>query len=115
MPPNPKRRSAVMADQQRPKHYKKLTELFPDVLSAHENLGTAIRNSGPIEPKNIELIQLAAAASAGSEGSVHSHTRRALQEGATQEEIYHALLLLISTIGFPKVAASISWAQDILE
>ena len=103
-----------MTDPKRPKHYKRLTELFPEVLAAHENLGAAIRNAGPISPKYIELIQLAAAASAGSEGSVHSHTRRALQEGASQEEIYHTLLLLISTIGFPGVAAAISWAQDIL-
>lgn len=104
-----------MTEDKRPKHYKRLTELFPEVLSAHENLGTAIRSAGPIKPKNIELIQLAAAASAGSEGSVHSHTRRALQVGASQEEIYHALILLISTIGFPRVAAAISWAQDIVE
>ena len=104
-----------MTEPQKPKHHKRLTELFPGVLSAHENLGTALRSAGPIETKNIELIQLAAADSTGSEGSVHSHTRRALKEGASQEEIYHALILLVSTIGFPKVAAAISWAQDILE
>ena len=104
-----------MADPKRPKHHTRLTELFPDVLAAHENLGTTIRNAGPIEPKTIELIQLAAAASTGSEGSVHSHTRRALQQGASHEEIYHTLLLLISTIGFPRVAAAVSWAQDIMD
>ena len=104
-----------MTDAKKPKHYKRLTELFPDVLSAHETLGKAVKKAGPVDPKTIELIQLAAAASVGSQGSVHSHTRRALQEGATQQEIYHALVLLISTIGFPKVAAAISWAQDILD
>ena len=104
-----------MTDSHRPKHFQKLTELFPDVLSAHEKLGTAIRAAGPIQPKDIELIQIAAAAAIGSKGSVHSHTRRALQEGASKEEIYHALLLLISTIGFPRVAAALSWAQDIVD
>ena len=104
-----------MTDQQKPKHYRRLTELFPDILSAHANLGKTVRKGGPIDAKNIELIQLAASASLGSEGSVHSHTRRALQEGATEQEIYHALVLLISTIGFPRVAAAISWAQDILD
>jgi AhpD family alkylhydroperoxidase len=104
-----------VTDQPKPKHYSRLIELFPDVLSAHANLGKAVREAGPIDPKAIELIQLAAAATVGSEGSVHSHTRRALQEGATQQEIYHALVLLISTIGYPRVAAAISWAQDILD
>jgi 4-carboxymuconolactone decarboxylase len=96
------------------KHYQKLSKLFPEVLSALEDLGSAIRSSGPIEGKTVELIQLAGAASVQSEGSVHSHTRRALQAGATKEEIYHTLVLLISTIGFPRASAALNWAQDIV-
>lgn len=49
-----------------------------------------------------------------SEGAVHSHVRRALEAGATPEEIYHAVMLLTSTIGFPNVAAALSWAEDSL-
>lgn len=97
------------------KHYQKLTKMFPEVLSAVENLGTTVRDAGPIDKKTSELIQLAVAAASQSTGSVHSHTRRALQAGATEEEIYHTLLLLISTIGFPKVAASLSWVNEIIE
>ncbi|HSO10345.1 MAG TPA: carboxymuconolactone decarboxylase family protein, partial [Desulfoprunum sp.] len=44
-----------------------------------------------------------------------SHTRRALQVGATPEEISHTLLLLISTIGFPQVMAAMSWAQQVID
>ncbi|MBI5420184.1 MAG: carboxymuconolactone decarboxylase family protein [Deltaproteobacteria bacterium] len=61
-----------------------------------------------------QLIQLAAAASIRSEGSVHSHVRRALDAGATPEEVRHALILLTSTIGFPTVAAAMTWAGDLL-
>jgi 4-carboxymuconolactone decarboxylase len=96
------------------KHYQELTKRFPGVMTAIENLGSAIREEGPIDEKTTELIQLAAAAALQSEGSVHSHTRRALQTGATKDEIYHALLLLVSTIGFPRVSAAISWSQDVL-
>ncbi len=46
---------------------------------------------------------------------MHSHTRRALEAGATVDEVYHALLILVSTIGFPKVAAAISWVDDVVE
>jgi 4-carboxymuconolactone decarboxylase len=104
-----------MAKQKVPiKHYQELLKLFPEVLSAVENLGSAIRQAGPIPEKTAELIQLAGAAAAQLEGSVHSHTRRAVKAGATREEIYQTLLLLISTVGFPKVSAAIMWAQDIL-
>ena len=105
-----------MAKQKVPsKHYQKLSQKFPDVLAAVENLGSTVREAGPIDKKTSELIQLAVAAASQSTGSVHSHTRRALQAGATEEEIYHSLLLLISTIGFPKVAAALSWVNEILE
>ena len=94
--------------------FNELVQRFPDVLEAHENLGTAIRKAGPLDEKTLQLIQLAAAGSTGSEGAVHSHTRRALKAGATEDEIYHTLVALISTIGFPKVTAAISWSRDIL-
>ena len=86
--------------------------MFPDVLAAVENFGMTVRDAGPIDKKTSELIQLAAAAVSQSTGSVHSHTKRALQAGASVEEIYHAILLLVSTIGFPKVAAALSWVNE---
>ena len=105
-----------MSEQKIPvKHYQFLTQNFPEVLSAVENLGTKVRASGPIKGKTAELVQLAGAAAAQSEGSVHSHTRRALGAGAHPEEIYHTLMLLVSTIGFPKVSAAITWARDIID
>jgi alkylhydroperoxidase/carboxymuconolactone decarboxylase family protein YurZ len=50
-----------------------------------------------------------------SEGAVHSHTKRALQAGAMRDEIYHTIVLLVSTIGFPKVAAAVNWVDDVLQ
>lgn len=95
--------------------YHDISKRFPDVIDAVEQLGTTVRSSGPLDQKTSQLIQLAAAAATKSEGSVHSHTRRAKKAGATREEIYHTLLLLISTIGFPQTMAAISWCRDILE
>lgn len=65
--------------------------------------------------KQAQLIQLAAAASIRSEGAVHSHTRRALELGANEEEIRHTLILLTSTIGFPSVAAALTWVEDVFD
>lgn len=94
------------------KHYQQLYDRFPEVLAAVENLGSTVRKAGPLDQKTAELIKLAVAASAQSVGAVHSHARRAAQAGASEEEIQHSLLLLISTIGFPKVAAALSWIDS---
>jgi AhpD family alkylhydroperoxidase len=97
----------------KPKHYNRLAKRYPDYTAAVEQLGETVKKAGPLEPKVAELIQLAAAATAHSEGSVHSHARRARKAGATVDEVNHAILLLTSTIGFPAVSAALSWVDDI--
>ncbi len=97
-----------------PDQYVGIGNRFNDYFKALNNLGQVVRRAGPLDEKTSHLIQLAAAASIRSEGSVHSHARRALELGAKPEELYHALLLLTSTIGFPTVSASLSWIDDVL-
>ena len=96
-------------------NYSWLEKNFSDVMKNHQELGKSLREAGPLSHKDGHLIQLGAAAANRSEGAVHSHTKRALAAGATPKEIYHALILLTSTIGFPPVAAAISWAREIIE
>jgi AhpD family alkylhydroperoxidase len=96
----------------KPKHFNQIAKRYPEYVAAVEQLGEAVKRAGPLEPKVAELIQLAAAAAVHSEGSVHSHARRARKAGATPAEINHAILLLTSTIGFPAVAAALSWVDD---
>ncbi len=98
-----------------PAQYTGIQDRYRDVIAALENLGQATKAAGPLDKKTSELVQLAAAAAVRSEGSVHSHARRALAAGASADEIRHALVLLTSTIGFPTVSAALSWADDMLE
>lgn len=98
-----------------PEHYLRLKKRYRKVVDAVETLGLAAKAAGPLDEKSAHLIQLAAAAAIRSEGSVHSHVRRALEAGASPEEIRHALVLLTSTIGFPTVAAALAWSADILD
>ena len=103
-----------MPQEKLPDWFTTLQSRHPKFMAAVEELGKAARQEGPLTGKTAQLIQLAAAASCRSEGAVHSHTRRALEAGASAEEVRHALLLLTSTIGFPTVAAALSWAEDVI-
>lgn len=96
-------------------HYKWLLEKFGPVMDKHQDLGVAVREAGPIDDKYLQLIQIGAAAATRAEGSVHSHVKRAIAAGATPDEVYHAIVILTSTIGFPAVAAALSWARDIIK
>lgn len=98
-----------------PEQYVSIKKRFKKFFTAVDNLGKATRDAGPIDTKTSHLIKLAAAAAIKSEGSVHSHTKRALEAGAKHEEIYHAIILTTSIIGFPTVSAALSWADDVIK
>jgi AhpD family alkylhydroperoxidase len=98
-----------------PKTFLKIQERFGQVMKSLDDLGRTTDEAGPIDVKTAHLIQLAASTALRSEGAVHSHVKRALKAGSTPEEIRHALILLTPTIGFPTVAAALSWADDLLE
>ena len=98
-----------------PDHYVSVRNRYPKVCAAVEGVGAAVREAGPLDIKTGHLIQLAGGAGIRSEGSVHSHVRRAIEAGATPEEIRHAVVLLTSTIGYPAMAATLSWVEDVLE
>jgi len=104
-----------MAESKLPKNYVQFRSRYKKLAGALDNLGKAVREEGPLDEKNAQLIQLAAAASIRSEGAVHSHCRRALDAGASHEEIRHTIILLTSTLGFPTMMAALSWVEDMLD
>ncbi len=88
---------------------------YPEVWEAYSDLGEATAEAGPIDGETKRLIKLAIAISAQSEGAVHSHVRRGLDEGIDPETLKHAAVLAIPTIGFPSAMAAITWIEDITE
>ncbi len=100
---------------QYPEHYTWVSKQFGKAMKSHQKLGEQLLDAGPVGKKQAQLVQLAAAAAVRSEGAVHSHVKRALAARAKPAEIYHTLVLLTSTIGFPAVSAALSWARDVIE
>ena len=98
-----------------PTHYQNIRKRYEEYGQALSELGKAMKDAGPLDEKTSQLIQLGASAAIRSEGAVHSHTRRALEEGASADEIYHSVLILTSVIGFPNVAAAVSWIDDVVQ
>jgi len=98
-----------------PKTYKDFSEKFPGLLEAYKQLGKSCRKAGPLEEKYQDLIKLGIAVGANSRGSVMSSVRKALASGATPEEINQAILLSLTTTGFPNMIAAMGWANEVLE
>lgn len=98
-----------------PKRFLTFVEANPEVGAAYKALGLAVAGAGPLDKRTQQLVKIGIAIGAGLEGAVHSHVRKALEAGATQEEIRHAAMQATTTVGFPTMMAGLSWVDDVLE
>ncbi|MFI0473730.1 carboxymuconolactone decarboxylase family protein [Halomonas sp. HMF6819] len=88
---------------------------YPEVWSAYAALGKACSQAGPLEARQRRLVKLALAVGNRSEGAVHSHVRRGLEEGISAEELKQVAMLAVPTIGFPAAVAALTWITDITD
>ena len=100
--------------QKVPETFQGFIKKHPQIAAAYETLSDECQKSGPLNERERALAKLGIAAGSHMEGSVHSQVRKALDVGLEPNEIRHAVMLGVTTIGFPRMMASLSWAEDIL-
>ncbi len=89
---------------------------FPKVYSDHEALGKEIHEkSGPLAEKARWLIKIAISGASHHFLSLETHIKKAKEAGVTEEEIKHALLMLIQTAGFPTFMEAYSTYRKITQ
>lgn len=98
-----------------PEIYTTFRATHPAVAKALDGVGAAVDDAGPLDPKTMRIVKLALAIGAGAEGAVRSNVRKALDEGATADEIRHVALAAITTVGFPPAIAALGWMDQVLE
>lgn len=91
-----------------------LAEEFPDIWDHYCDLGEACAAAGPLTPRERRLVKLAFAIGSGSEGATHSHTRRGVEDGLSEEALRQVALLAVTTLGMPRAVAGLTWIEDIL-
>lgn len=90
-----------------------LAQDFPAIWDAYAALGAATAGAGPLTPRERRLVKLALAVGAGSEGAVHSHSRRGMSEGIEDNALLQVALLAIGTLGLPQAVAAKTWIEDV--
>ncbi len=82
--------------------FTRFKEDFPKVHSVHEALGKEIHeDSGPLHEKTRWLLKIAISGASHHPIALETHILKAREAGVTEDEIKHALLLLIQSTGFP--------------
>jgi alkylhydroperoxidase/carboxymuconolactone decarboxylase family protein YurZ len=97
-----------------PSPYRKFIGSYPELAKAYEDLALACHNAGPLPEGVRRLVKLGIAIGEQSEGGIKSHARRALEGGATVEDVRHTVLLALTTIGFPGMIAAAEWIEEVI-
>jgi 4-carboxymuconolactone decarboxylase len=97
-----------------PKRFTDFVQQYPAVGETYHQLGKAVAEAGPLDAKTRQLVKVGISIAAGLEGGTHSHVRKAMEAGATAEEIRHAALQCLTTIGFPAMMKGMSWVDDVI-
>jgi len=98
-----------------PEHFLRFKKAHPDIYEAFEELGRRLHVAGTLSERERRLVKLGIAIGLGAEGGVHSATRFALAGGCSKEDVSHAVRLAITTIGWPRTLAAMSWVEDLFD
>ncbi|MDX1620697.1 MAG: carboxymuconolactone decarboxylase family protein [Nitriliruptorales bacterium] len=97
-----------------PEIYLEIRERYPAVADALDALGEAGDAAGPLSERERRLVTLGIAVGGLAKGAVRSNVRKALERGATPEELRHVAVLAITTRGFPAAVAAYDWIDEVL-
>lgn len=95
-----------------PRTFQRFAERFPGIAAGHEAIGKAGDKAGPLDRKMVELLKLAVCVGAGLESASKSHVRRALQHGATREEVEQTVVMAVNPVGLPRAVMAWQWATE---
>ncbi len=98
-----------------PATYKDFINKHPELGQAHETIAKVVDQAGPLDRKTCELIKIGISLGAGLETATKRHVLRAMEEGASEEEIEQSILLAMNTCGFPRMVTGWHWARNIRE
>jgi 4-carboxymuconolactone decarboxylase len=97
-----------------PDIYQEFRQQFPEIAVTYDELAVKCHGWGPLNEKTRRLVKLGVAIGLSSEGGVRSHARRALEEGDTPDELRHAVILALTTAGFPTMIAAFKWVEEVI-
>ena len=91
----------------------RLRTIAPDVATAFRGVRVAADEFGPLDAKQREFILLTGFAATRNEGGFRVHCTRAVEAGATLQEIQQVVILLLGTsLGLAPTVEALGWAHD---
>ena len=95
-----------------PKTFERFVDRYPELGDALRAMGEAVTEAGPLDARTAELVKIGVCVGSGLESATKSHARRALKAGASPDQVLHAVLQGMNTVGWSKTVMAWQWASD---
>ena len=96
-------------------HWKLMEQADPELNEKTKQLRSQICAHGAIPKKYVELMRVAMAAMVRSVPTERAHIQHAIKNGATKEEVFEVLSLVLMWAGVPAYREVCLNLEDILE
>ncbi len=94
---------------------KNMMKDAPAVAQSFFDLAKSVKQYSPLDEKTNELIILGIFAAARGLRGIDTHVERAMDEGATKEEILASILLALPIVGITDTNMALDQAIDAIE
>ena len=98
-----------------PAYFEGIRERYPRVADSFDLLGAECGRAGPLDERTQLFIKLGMAIGLGSEGDTQNLAQQALDTGISPEEVRHAVLITVTTAGFPAMIVAMQWVEEIIK
>ncbi len=86
---------------------EKLREALPGLMAAHDAVQAEVYKDGALSVKVKQLMSLAIALQAGCTPSIIVRAKRAIETGATKEEVLETIAVAVAMGGITNIAESL--------
>ena len=94
---------------------KNLIKEAPNVAQGFFDLAKSVKQYSPLDEKTNELISIGIFAAHRGITGIGTHVQRAMEEGATKEEVMAAILLALPIVGITDTNLAIDKAVETME
>ncbi len=94
---------------------KNLIKEAPNVAQGFFDLAKSVKQYSPLDEKTNELIIIGIFAAHRGITGIGTHVQRAMEEGATKEEVIAAILLALPIVGITDVNLALDKAMETIE
>jgi len=93
--------------------FTSFAKAYPEIAASYEGLRMEVNASGPLGNRDRALVKFAVSVGMRQKAGAYAHIRKAIDAGLKRDQLEHAALLALPTIGLPAALSALEWIDEV--